>query len=328
MCSSDLGDVIFATVRPTLKRIAIVPLHLDNNVCSTGYCVLRNKTQYSNKYIYYYLQSNTFQDHIKTKEKGASYPAVTDGEVKASLIPIPQLEEQERIVQILNNSFEKIDKLKNTAEQNLQNARDLFQASLRESLRPKTNWEIKKLSDIGKASMCKRVFKEETTSTGAIPFYKIGTFGKAPDAYISEYTYLEYKEKYPYPKPGNILISASGTIGRRVKYDGKPAYFQDSNIVWIDNNEELVLDNYLYYYYGICKWKTTTGATISRLYNTDLKEINISFPSIITEQQQIVEKLDALSDRCKAMEENYRKTTILCQDLKQALLRKAFNGEL
>ena len=113
------GDVIFATFSPPFKRIAIVPLNLDNNVCSTGYCVLRNKTQYSNKYIYYYLQSNTFQDHIKTKEKGASYPAVIDGEVKASFIPIPQLEEQERIVQKLNTSIEKIETLKQTAEQNL-----------------------------------------------------------------------------------------------------------------------------------------------------------------------------------------------------------------
>ena len=73
-----------------------------------------------------------------------------------------------------------------------------------------------------------------------IPFYKIGTFGKQPDAYISREVYEDYKAKFSHPKKGNILLSTSGTIGRTVVFDGKPAYFQDSNIVWIDNDENLV----------------------------------------------------------------------------------------
>ena len=102
-------------------------------------------------------------------------------------------------------------------------------------------WEIKKLGEIGKVSMCKRVFKEQTSDSGDIPFYKIGTFGKEPDAFITYETYNEYRNKFAFPKKGDVLISASGTIGRRVKYDGKPAYFQDSNIVWI-------AFNWLYYF--------------------------------------------------------------------------------
>jgi type I restriction enzyme S subunit len=153
-------------------------------------------------------------------------------------------------------------------------------------------WEIKKLGEIGKVSMCKRVFKEDTTSEGDIPFYKIGTFGKSPDAFITKEKYDEFRSKFAFPKKGDILISASGTIGRRVRYDGEPAYFQDSNIVWIDNNEKHVLNDYLYRFYEICNWQSTKGATISRLYNDNLRQIEIPFPKSLSEQQRIVSILD------------------------------------
>ncbi len=142
----------------------------------------------------------------------------------------------------------------------------------------KKGWEIKRLGDIGKVSMCKRILKEQTSIVGDIPFYKIGTFGNEPDAFISKEIYFEFKKKYSYPKKGDILISASGTIGRRVRYDGQPAYFQDSNIVWNDNDEKQILNNYLYRFYEICDWQSTKGATISRLYNANLKKIEIEFP--------------------------------------------------
>ena len=156
----------------------------------------------------------------------------------------------------------------------------------------KQGWEIKKLGEIGKVSMCKRVFKEDTTTDGDIPFYKIGTFGKSPDAYITKVRYNEFRSKFSFPKKGDILISASGTIGRRVRYDGEPAYFQDSNIVWIDNNEKLVLNDYLYRFYEICNWGASKGATISRLYNDNLKQIEIPYPKSLPEQQRIISILD------------------------------------
>lgn len=61
-------------------------------------------------------------------------------------------------------------------------------------------WEEKKLGSIGKVSMCKRILKEETSSEGDVPFYKIGTFGKEPDAFIHENIFNEFKTKYSFPK--------------------------------------------------------------------------------------------------------------------------------
>lgn len=137
--------------------------------------------------------------------------------------------------------------------------------------------------------MCKRIFKEETSPVGDIPFYKIGTFGKEADAFISQELYDEYRRKYSFPKNGSVLLSTSGTIGRVVIYDGKPAYFQDSNIVWIDNDEKKVLNKYLYYVYLATEWITTKGGTIERLYNKLIEETEIIFPDISTQEKLISE---------------------------------------
>ncbi|MGA7877141.1 MAG: restriction endonuclease subunit S, partial [Desulfoferrobacter sp.] len=96
------NDVLFATVRPTLRRITIVPGHLDKQVCSTGYFVLRPKVGFDHRFVFYWLFSEDFMGQMEQLQKGASYPAVTDGEVRAQLIPIPPLPEQQRIVAILD----------------------------------------------------------------------------------------------------------------------------------------------------------------------------------------------------------------------------------
>ncbi|GAA9034830.1 hypothetical protein BTM333_03980 [Helicobacter pylori] len=121
--------------------------------------------------------------------------------------------------------------------------------------------------------------KHQTTRYGEVPFYKIGTFGNTADAFISKKLFLEYKTKYSFPKKGDILISASGTIGRAVIYDGKPAYFQDSNIVWIDNDETLVKNDFLFYAYSNVKWNTE-HTTILRLYNDNFRNTLIPLPPL------------------------------------------------
>ena len=148
--------------------------------------------------------------------------------------------------------------------------------------------------------MCKRIFKDQTHEHGEIPFYKIGTFGKTADSFISKELYLEYKSKYSFPKKGAILISASGSIGRTVVYNGEDAYFQDSNIVWIDNDESVVLNAYLKLIYSITKWVIDDGGVISRLYNKNLKATIIPIPSK-HRQQQIVSQLDTFEQLIAAL---------------------------
>lgn len=158
--------------------------------------------------------------------------------------------------------------------------------------------------------MCKRILKHQTNSENGVPFYKIGTFGKTADAFISEELYNQYKEKYNYPKKGDILISAAGTLGQIVVYDGKPAYFQDSNIVWLKHNEKNVLNKFLFYVYATNPWKVPESSTIPRLYNDNILNICILVPPLPEQEKMAeilgtwdlaIEKLTALIEQKKLL---------------------------
>lgn len=193
-------------------------------------------------------------------------------------IPVPPIEIQHAIVGMLD-SFTELEARKKQYE---------FYRNRLLTFNEGVTW--KTLGEIGKVSMCKRIMKDQTKSIGDIPFYKIGTFGKTPDAYISQDIYDEYRRKFSFPKKGDILLSASGTIGRTVVYDGEPAYFQDSNIIWLDNDEKQVTNGFLIHLYKIVTWQTE-GGTIKRLYNDNFKKIEIPVPPI-EEQNRIVSILD------------------------------------
>lgn len=160
--------------------------------------------------------------------------------------------------------------------------------------------EWKTLGDIGDVAMCKRIFKEQTQPQGEIPFYKIGTFGKTADAFISRELYEDFRSKYKYPKIGDILMSASGSIGRTVVYDGSDAYYQDSNIVWIENDESIVSNKFLRLIYSITKWNVDNGGVIARLYNKNIRSTIIPIPRK-NRQQQIVDKLDMFEQLIAAL---------------------------
>jgi type I restriction enzyme S subunit len=154
------------------------------------------------------------------------------------------------------------------------------------------DWSVQSLGEIGEVKMCRRIFKEQTLSVGDIPFYKIGTFGKEPDAFISRQLFENYRNLYPYPVIGTPLLSAAGTIGRVVRYNGEDSYFQDSNIIWLEHDSSIVSNEYLCYCYKTISWLTETGAAISRLYNSNLLATKIAVPS----RNEQIRIANALSD--------------------------------
>lgn len=232
------------------------------------------------RFVYYAMKCINYKPQDHARQWISVYSKFT--------IPFPPLPIQQEIVTILD----KFTQLEAELEAELE-ARSRQYEYYRNQLLSFEDKEVewKTLGDVGKVSMCKRIFKEQTTTEGDIPFYKIGTFGKKPDSYISFELYNEFKNRFSFPKKGDILISASGTIGRTVIYDGEPAYFQDSNIVWIDNDETKVSNKFLFHYYKIIKWQTDTGGVISRLYNDNIKKAKIPIPSL-EEQERIVNILD------------------------------------
>ena len=182
-------------------------------------------------------------------------------------------------------------------------------------------WEQRKLGDLGSVQMNKRIFKDQTSESGEVPFFKIGTFGKKPDSFISKKLFDEYKSKYPYPEVGDILISASGSIGRTVVYEGEDAYFQDSNIVWLEHDGRLK-NSFLEQFLKRTKWNKIEGSTIKRLYNKDILNKKINLPKL-KEQEKIGQLFQYLDKTITLHEEQHRQL----EQLKKALLQKMFADE-
>lgn len=192
-------------------------------------------------------------------------------------------------------------------------------------------WKTKKLGEVAEVCMCKRIFAHQTSKIGNIPFYKIGTFGKEADAYISSQLYEEYKAKYSYPEKGDVLISAAGTLGRTVVFDGRPAYFQDSNIVWLKIDKSQLSNDYLAQYYKVIKWASSEGSTISRLYNGIICDTEILLPPL-EEQAAIAEALSDVDSLIFSLQRLIEKKKAIKQGAMQELLTgkkrlPGFSGE-
>ena len=260
----------------------------------------------NSRYLYHFLL--TQQGKISGQVRRASIPRLSKSAIEKLNFPIPcpenpkkSLAIQAEIVRILDTFTELTTEL--TTELNARKKQyNYYRDQLLSFEEGEVEW--KTLGWIGEVRMCKRILKNQTSDSGEIPFFKIGTFGKEPNSYISRELFQEYRDRYNYPKVGEILISASGTIGRAVIFDGEDSYFQDSNIVWLENDERKVLNKYLFYFYQIANWHVSDGGVIKRLYNDNIKKTSIPIPfaddpeKSLAEQARVVailDKFDALA---------------------------------
>ena len=255
---------------------------LNQRVCKIE---SKNENITNNNYLFHLLIP--LFKKIESETSGSTVKHLSAKAINNISIPIPPLPIQQEIVRILD-TFTDLDAELQAELEARKKQYEHYRNQLLNFEGKEVEW--KTLGEVGKVCMCKRVMKHETNSSGEIPFYKIGTFGNEANAYISRELYDEYKKKFSFPSKGDILISASGTIGRRVIYDDKPAYFQDSNIIWLSLTNNMLLNKYLYYIYETIEWPVE-GGTIKRLYNDNFKKIKIPIPPL-SEQERIVTILD------------------------------------
>lgn len=316
-----LNDIIMAVTSENIEDVCKCTVWVGNkDVAVSGHTAIIHPS-INSKYLGYYFQTKMFFKQKKKLAHGTKVIEVTPDKLNDILIPVPPLSVQENIVKILD----RFDKLNNDMSEGLpaeiearKKQYEYYRDTLlsfddkacshivkvereRELTRTKAiKWL--KLGEIGKVRMCKRILKSQTNTQFGVPFYKIGTFGKKADAYVSNELFNEYKSKYSYPKKGDILISCSGTIGKTVVFNGEPAYFQDSNIVWLENDESVVLNTYLKYCYDRQPWRAESGGTIARLYNANIENAVIPVPPL-EEQERIVSILDRFDKLCNDISE-------------------------
>ncbi len=258
--------------------------------------------------------------------QGTSIKGITKDELLAKSIMVPQYTEQKQI----GGFFRQLDHLI-TLHQRKYEKLQKVKKSMLEKMFPRNGakvpeirfdgftgaWKQRKFGDVGSVAMCKRIFKEQTVDEGEVPFYKIGTFGGEPDAFISRDLFNEYKSNYPYPNKGDILISASGSIGRTVEFTGKDEYFQDSNIVWLKHGNE-INNSFLKVLYSVVEW-SCEGSTIKRLYNDNFLKTEVMLPQI-EEQIKLGEYFSKLDHLITLHQRELEKLN----NIKKSMLEKMF----
>jgi type I restriction enzyme S subunit len=307
------NDVIFATVRPTLKRIALVPDHLDGQIVSTAFCVLRaNPVQADPYFIYYWLLTDGFIDRMANLQRGASYPAVSDGDVLKQEIAVPSLPEQRAIAAVLSEiqaAVEAQEKIVATLKElKAATTAKLYRKGLRGEPLKQTeigkipeSWEVMRLGEvtsIERGKFAHRPRNEPRFYGGAIPFIQTGDVAKS-NGRIRTYSQTLNEEGLAisrlFPK-GTIVLTIAANIADTAILEFDSA-FPDSLVgITPDGTMDAA---FLEYYLR------TQKADMDRLAPKGTqKNININFlkpwptprPSI-EEQQEIAHTLRCLDDK-------------------------------
>ncbi|WP_372612800.1 restriction endonuclease subunit S [Halomonas sp.] len=307
-------DVVFATIRPTLKRIAQIPVELDSAICSTGFFVLRPKDTVFGRYLFYWLLGEQFSKAMKKLQRGASYPAVSDSDVKKQYVSLPPLPEQKLIVAILDEAFAGIDAAIANTEKNLANARELFDSTLRYFLgRGADSWVEKPLGE------CIRLKSGDNLTAKKMVAGKYPVFGGNGVA----------GEHNKYNLSGSNVI-----VGRVGALCGNARYVHDN--IWLTDNafkvsEKLQVfdDKFLAYLLNFKSLRTYARQSAQPVIsNSSLKDVNLVFPWLKSEQRIIAEKIDEVQAEIDKVKTVYNRKLIVLAELKQSLLQKAFSGEL
>ncbi|MBL0300576.1 MAG: restriction endonuclease subunit S [Cytophagaceae bacterium] len=325
------GDVIIADAAEdsTVGKCTEL-INVEDDVVISGLhtIAVRSKVQFAPKYLGYFMNSSAYHNQLLRLMQGTKVLSISKTAIKDTIIWAPTDKSEQTQI---GNFFQNLDQLISLHQKKYDKLVILKKAML-EKMFPKPgakvpeirfkgfegDWEDKKLGDIGSVAMNKRIYKFQTSVLGEIPFYKIGTFGGEADSYISKELFDDYKKKFPYPCLGDILISASGSIGRTVEYLGVDEYFQDSNIVWLDHKGQ-INNLFLKQFYTIVKWHGLEGSTIKRLYNKNILETKIFLPSN-EEQERLGNHFQNLDKLISLNQKQLEKL----KNIKKACLEKMF----
>lgn len=269
------------------------------------------------EYLKYLLRGIDYSKVIT----GAAQPQITRIKLAPSVISFPKsIPEQQRIVDILDREFAKIDALKANAEKSLQAAKDLFQAVLKKELKPKEGWTQETLfavstemfagGDAPKNQMADTPSKEYPIPIIANAVENEGLYGYTSIARVSV---------------PSITIAGRGS-GTGYVFRRRYSYFPIVRLIVIIPNDNKVCLDYLYFAIKSLNIQSS-GSAIPQLTIPMIKNYLIAYPAKSI-QEVIVKRLTQMEEGYFQLKENYQKTLTLCDDLKQSLLRKAFNGEL
>ena len=237
----EYGDIVVSTVRPNLKNIAIIDRYEPNIVASSGFCVLRNTECIERNYLFHYVTSDIFTQHLMKITTGANYPAVRDQDVRDSIIPLPPKSTQLAIVSELDKINELI-RLKKEQLKDFDNlAQSIFYEMFGDPVENEKGWEVKKLVEVSSLINGRAYKQNELLNEGKYKVLRVGNFFTNSNYYYSN---LELDdEKYCYK--GDLLFAWSASFGAFIWDEGKTIFHYH---IWRVLFDEKNLNIYYYKY--------------------------------------------------------------------------------
>ena len=291
---------------------------------------IKEGVDYSTIFIYWFLQ--LYIETLRKNSVGSTIKYIKIGDLTNIKLPIVPLSEQERIVALLDDQFAKIDALKANAASQLQAAKDLFQFALKEMLKPKEGWEKKTLGEISTDMYRGSGITRDQVRQEGISCVRYGEIYTTYNYWFdtcASHTDEKIINSPKYFEHGDILFTITGEsvedIAKSVAYLGNEKCLAGGDIVVMKHKQ-----NAKYLSYALA---TPDAVRQKGFGKTKLKVVHSNIPSIkaivvpipdLEIQKKIADTFDTLSDKVKALQENYNKTLVLCNDLKQSLLKSIF----
>lgn len=323
---AEPGDILLSV------RAPVGPTNLtDRQLCiGRGLAAIRCSEKVLPKYVLFALKSIEYKI---VGHEGVGFNSINKQQIEQLPLPIIPLKEQEEIVAYLDGEFERIEKLKRNAEAALQHTKDLFQSTLKQLLTPKPNWEEKELEKTCSHIVdCPHTTPVKSITKTIYPCIRTSEL-KGGEIFWDSMQYVEedeYKKRVTrlIPQENDIVYGREGTFGDAVLLPKGYNFCLGQRTMLLRANTNMISPCFLLYqiispfvYNQACE--KNVGCGVPHVNVADVKKFKISFPPL-AEQQAIVSRLDTFSEHCRKLEQNYRDTLTLCDDLKQALLREVF----
>ncbi|MCL4266665.1 MAG: restriction endonuclease subunit S [Anaerolineae bacterium] len=347
------SDVIIATTRPYLRNIALIPQVLDDQICSTGFCVIRAKTGLADpRYLYFACRSQFFINQLIPKQRGANYPAVTDSNVYETQIPVPysdeperSLVEQQRIVARIEALLAEVREMRKLQVAITADVDPLMRSILAETFPntpedKKPGWEWVRLGDLGKNVGGGTPRKSEPAYWGGkIPWVspkdmKIRVIEDAQD-HVTEIG-VEQSSTKLIPTKSILIVFRSGILAHSlpIAIAGRDLTInQDMKAIILDSG--YVPDYVAYALQAREQHLVTTcvkkGPTVHSIVGDKFWQEKVPIPigsNSLNRQQQIVSYLDKVQTEIEEMTALHAEDTKLIDAVEQAILAQAFRGEL
>lgn len=319
------GDLLYTRVG-SYGEAAVIEDDYEFSVFVSLTLIKVDKSKLNNYYLKHYLNSEAVKNLAKASISGSGVGNLNVGTVRKFTIPLPPLPEQQRIVSILDEAFADIAKAKANAEQNLKNAKELFESYLQGVFEKKGDgWEEKRIDEICKLINGRAYKKDELLNKGKYRVLRVGNFFTSDHWYYSD---LELDED-KYCVKEDLLYAWSASFGPRIWKEEKVIYHYH---IWkVIPNENLVTRDFLFTLFEWDKDKIKaaqgTGTTMIHVSKGSMENRIVPVPPL-KEQQTIVSQLDALRAETQKLEAVYQKKIDDLEELKKSILQKAFAGEL